>query len=253
MPLLSSTLLVRTHSLTLVLFSYYLLTSPWKLVSSVPIWALGESMFIRSPDYAPDPLHPSDHHHRKGESGFRPPALLKNPARGPGTIPALTGTTAERELFAVVAVLLVAYALMQFIFAGDLTLSLAPSEPTSTTTRTRAGKQQGTTPPPAVSSARLAEELYTLLTAQSRWLTLAGLHVVGSSALVFWIYMFHSGVTSTTSENFTISDLLANRVTFTVGLANMLFWGYLWTTVKDEGREVGKLLARRRAMEEEDE
>ncbi|KAK6376593.1 hypothetical protein LTS17_007188 [Exophiala oligosperma] len=193
-------------------------------------------MFIRSPDYAPDPLHPSDHHHRKGESGFRPPALLKNPARGPGTIPALTGTTAERELFAVVAVLLVAYALMQFIFAGDLTLILAPSEPTSTTTRTRAGKQQGTTPPPA-----------------SRWLTLAGLHVVGSSALVFWIYMFHSGVTSTTSENYTISDLLANRVTFTVGLANMLFWGYLWTTVKDEGREVGKLLARRRAMEEEDE
>ncbi|KAL6250761.1 hypothetical protein RBB50_003064 [Rhinocladiella similis] len=247
MPLLSSTLLVRTHSLTLVLFSYYLLTSPWTLVSSAPIWLLGESMFVRAPAYAPDHLHPSDPRsnlpHQGG--GFRPPALLQNPARGPGTIPALTGTTAERELFAVVAVLLVAYALMQFVFAGDLTLIL-PSGPTSI----RAGKQPAS---PAASSARLAEELHTLLTAQSRWLTLAGLHVVGSSALVFWIYMFYSRTAAQSGDYYSISDLLANRVTFTVGLTNMLFWGYLWTTLKDEGREIGKLLARRRAMEEEDE
>jgi hypothetical protein len=47
--------------------------------------------------------------------------------------------------------------------------------------------------------------------------------------------------------------LLANRVTFTAGLADMLFWGYLWTVLKDEGREIGGLLARRREIEEEDE
>lgn len=65
--------------------------------------------------------------------------------------------------------------------------------------------------------------------------------------------MFYSRTAAQSGDYYSISDLLANRVTFTVGLTNMLFWGYLWTTLKDEGREIGKLLARRRAMEEEDE
>lgn len=46
-------------------------------------------------------------------------------------------------------------------------------------------------------------------------------------------------------------DLLANNIVFTFGLSNMLFWGYIYTVVKEERREV--LLIRERRMEEDEE
>ena len=251
MPLLSSTLLLRTHSLTLVVFAYYLLTSPTSLLSSAPIWLIGESMFIRPPGYAsgqpPSNAGPDT-------QAFRPPALLQNPIRAKSSTPPVTGSASERELFALLALLLLVYALMQFIFAGDLTLML-PSGPTSIKSSGKSAATQSTSnSSPSSSSSRFAEELHTLLTAQSRWLTLAGLHVLASAGLVFWIYMFHSHAQSDATDSmFPGLVLLANRVTFTAGLADMLFWGYLWTVLKDEGREIGGLLARRREIEEEDE
>ncbi|KAK5262467.1 hypothetical protein LTR20_000690 [Exophiala xenobiotica] len=246
MPLLSSTLLLRTHSLTLVIFAYYLLTSPTSLLSSAPIWLIGESMFVRPPAYASG-QHPSNAGPDTG--AFRPPALLQTPTRAQSPV---TGSTSDRELFALLALSLLTYALMQFIFAGDLTLIL-PSGPTSIKSSGKSAATQSTSSSSS-SSSRLAEELHTLLTAQSRWLTLAGLHVLASSGLVFWIYMFHSHAQSDATDSmFPGVGLLANRVTFTAGLADMLFWGYLWTVLKDEGREIGGLLARRRQIEEEDE
>jgi len=77
---------------------------------------------------------------------------------------------------------------------------------------------------------------------------------------VGWIYMFHSHDKALSSaESFasqgnsflTAFNLLPNRVTFSAALMDMLFWGYLWTVLKDEGREVGKALARRREIEDE--
>jgi len=70
---------------------------------------------------------------------------------------------------------------------------------------------------------------------------------------VFWIYTFHSHANSEGGDAMFPGLLrLANRVTFTAGLADMFFWGYLWTVLKEEAREVGRLLARRRAIEDED-
>ena len=49
MPLLSSYLLITTHALTTLTTSYLLLTRPSIIVSSSPVWVLGESMHIRPP------------------------------------------------------------------------------------------------------------------------------------------------------------------------------------------------------------
>jgi hypothetical protein len=146
------------------------------------------------------------------------------------------------------AIVLLVYALMVFLFAGDLTMIFASSSRSSKSDGSSGGAQSTS------SSSRFGEELHTLLSAQSRWLSLAGLHVLGSAVFVFWIYAFHSH-SSSASEPSLFPGLarLVNRVAFTAGLADMLFWGYLWTVLKDEGREVGKMLARRRQIEEEDE
>ena len=229
MPFLSSPLLLRTYALTLALFAYYLFTSPLQLVASTPIWLLGESMSVRPASYAPE--HP-------GGPSLGASTQLKSILTGQGA-----GTSAgEKELFALLAVMVVVYAGTIFLFAGDLTLLPASKGDVS-------GKVSE-----AKSSARYAEELHTLLTAQSRWLAVAGLHVLGSSLLVAWIYVFHSHswtARSLPSASLSGPSLVANRVTFTAALIDMLFWGYLWTVLKDEGREVGKALARRREIEDD--
>ncbi|OAL23647.1 hypothetical protein AYO22_06224 [Fonsecaea multimorphosa] len=264
MPLLSSTLLVRPHSLTLLTSAYYLLSSPTQLLSSTPIWLLGESMSVRPAGYAPPETVGRDApsartstnmHNLKG-------ALLSG--QGQSVTP-----QSERELFALLGLVVLVYAVTQFLFAGDLSmLQGTTTTTTTTTTSSSSSRHSGTTArhddPAAKSPSRYAEELHTLLTAQSRWLTLSAIHVLASSTLVFWIYMFHShSASSTTSaaadaESWPSSllpglDLLANRVVFTVGLADMLFWGYLWTVLKEEGREVANALARRRREAEDDE
>ncbi len=237
MPLLSSPLLLRTHSVTLLLFAYYLLTTPSQLLSSTPTWLLGESMSIRPAAYAPEQLSEAV----GGSAGQRISTSNRLSSLITGHGAASVG--AERELCGLLAIVLVLYAGIIFLFAGDLTL-LPASTPTSSSG----------TASEARSSSRYAEELHTLLTAQSRWLTLSGIHVLASSALVAWIYLLHSH--SSTGQSLPSSSLsgfglLANRVTFTAALMDMLFWGYLWTVVKDEGREVGQALARRKQVDDD--
>lgn len=257
MPLLSSTLLVRTQSLTLVTIAYYLVTAPYQLLFSTPIWLLGESMAIRPAAFAPEHLDTPPANARANTKAFQPPALLSTSSRTT-PIPGTTGTESERELFALVGLTLLVYALMQFLFAGDLALtSFASGARSSSSSRTPTQPPSSTSKSTSkANSSRLAEELHTVLTAQSRWLTLAGLHVVGSALLVFWIYAFHSHshANAVAGEAMFPGLLrLANRVTFTAGLADMLFWGYLWTVLKEEGREVGKVLASRVGLEDEEE
>jgi hypothetical protein len=161
---------------------------------------------------------------------------------------ALRGTSfGEREIFALLGLFVGVYAVMLLSLAGDLTIV------------TPTGGQQRK----ARSKERWAEETHTLLSAQAKWLTLSGLHVLGSAVIVAWIYLFHSrrAIAQTPIAQATANDmslpegfsLLANGVTFTAALMNMLFWGYLWSVIRDEGREVGKAVMRRREIEREDE
>ncbi|ETI26912.1 hypothetical protein G647_10011 [Cladophialophora carrionii CBS 160.54] len=258
MPLLSSTLLLRTHSLTFLTFAYYLVTSPAQLLSSTPIWLLGESMSLRPASYAPEPQPHDSPSSSSSSSKSSTSNRLSSLITGHGT----ATVHAERELCALLAVILVGYAVTIFLFAGDLTLPSTAAPPASS--RGGGGKASSgsgaSVTTVAASSSRYGEQVHTLLTAQSRWLSLAGLHVLGSSGLVAWIYLFHSQAhhysPATTGQSLPSSSLsgfglLANRVTFTAALVDMLFWGYLWTVLKDEGREVAKALARRREFEDD--
>ncbi|KIW26406.1 uncharacterized protein PV07_09503 [Cladophialophora immunda] len=272
MPLLSSTLLLRTHSLTLLTCAYYLLTSPTQLLSSTPIWLLGESMSVRPAGYAPESIpHGAGPSGSAGAGGSRTSMPMRGPLiSGPGQGQGAVVAQSERELFALLGLVVSVYAVTQFLFAGDLSVvqGTAATTASSSSMGTRASGARrldssfAAAAAAAKSPSRYAEELHTLLTAQSRWLTLSAIHVLASSALVFWIYMFHSHgasepVSSTASAESWTSllsglNLLANRVVFTIGLADMLFWGYLWTVLKEEGREVAKVLARRREAEDDE-
>lgn len=265
MALLSSLLLLRTHSLTLLTISFYLLFSPAQLLNATPIWLLGESMGIRPADFAHDealppsssslPILPGSRQRNAPAGGFRGPNLGGAAAAGFPAVKISGESQSELELLALLALVVAAYGFFQFIFAGDLTLlpptqSSSPSSSASASKSATASKQQQSS-----TSSRYAEELHTLFTAQSRWLTFSGLRMLGSAILVAWIYVFHSHsstFTSTSSATTTGMSLLANRVTFTVALSDMLFWGYLWTVLKDEGRQVATNVAIRRAAEEED-
>lgn len=187
MPLLSSSLLILTHTFTTLTTSYILLTQPALLTQNSALWLLGESMHLRAP----------------------PPSLA---------IPS--------EPLAVIALLLASSALAQLFFASGLT-------PLSKT----AAKD-------AAGAGTLAEQAAVLRHAQSTWMGLAGTRVLVSGVLAMWIYLVHSerGQIIDTDSIGSVKGLglLANSVVFTVALCEMFFWGYLWTTIKEEGNELAQ-------------
>jgi hypothetical protein len=249
--------------LTLLTISFYLLFSPAQLLNATPIWLLGESMSIRPAEFAHDealapsssslPILPGSRQRNAPAGGFRGPSLGGAAAAVFPAVKTSGESQSELELLALLALVVAAYGFFQFIFAGDLAVlppTQSPSPSSSSASKSTASKQQQSS-----TSSRYAEELHTLFTAQSRWLTFSGLRMLGSAILVAWIYVFHShssALTSTSSATTTGISLLANRVTFTVALSDMLFWGYLWTVLKDEGRQVATNVAIRRAAEEDD-
>ena len=50
-----------------------------------------------------------------------------------------------------------------------------------------------------------------------------------------------------------VFGLLVSDVVFSIGISDMLFWGYLYTVVKEERRQVMVVREMRRAEDEEDE
>ena len=148
------------------------------------------------------------------------------------------------EVLGVVALVIAAYAITQLIFTGGLASSGSLSS----------GKRGGS----GGSKARLGEEVHTTLSSQSSHLSLAVVHVFASGALVAWIYLSHSSrniLTGSTMSSRTMSGslgaLLGNQVVFSAALMDMLFWGYLWTVIRDERREVLSMVQRLRSDEDE--
>ena len=127
------------------------------------------------------------------------------------------------EVLGLAAVLFAALGIYELIMAGGLSI------PTITQSRSNSeGK-----------ASKVGEEVYATLSSQSTHLNIAFLHVIASGALVAWIYVFHS------NRNFTsvapapgLGALLGNQVIFSSGLIDTLFWGYLWTVIREERREM---------------
>lgn len=270
MALLSSTLLLRTHSLTLLTISFYLLYWPGQLLNATPVWLLGESMSIRPAEFAHDeptpdspssslPILPGSRQRNAPAGGFRAPSLAGSLPVSAAAAQTSWGSQGELELLALLALVVAGYAFMQFVFAGDLALLAMPSS-SSSSTPNKTSSSSSTSPSSKTQqqssssmSSRYGEELHTLFAAQSRWLTFSGLRMLGSAALAAWIYVFHShGNAFPVISSSAGPSLLANRVTFTVALSDMLFWGYFWTSVKEETRQVAQNVARLREAEDVD-
>ena len=238
MALLSSPLLLRTHALVTLTLAYYLLTAPSTLLSSPALTLLGESMRL-------PPAH------------FQPIA---------STI--TTPSIATHELLAVLALALGAVATTQLLFAGSLgvpvTLTFTQKSPASggggeawknQLPSLAAGGNAG-----AVSRARRGEDLAVLSAAQNTHMGLAFVRVLVQGALVAWIYVAHGrrgdvgGRPSWLADGGDVGGVgaaLGNQVVFTVALGDMLFWGYLWTVIREERREVFKGVEKWRAEEAE--
>jgi len=201
MPLLTSYTLVLTHSLTCVTSAYFLLFNPSTLLSSTPVWMLGESMHVREP-----------------KTGW---------------------TSPPSEPLAALALLLALSAITQAFFAGGL----SPISASSSRTRTGSG----------VDLVQLGEKMFALHLYQTQWMGLAGVRVLLMGLLVGWIYVFQSDRSPgflQSSVSGSGSGLLANRVVFTAALTDMLFWGYVWTVIREEGREAMSLVARLRDQDD---
>jgi len=189
MPLLSSYLLITTHALSALTASYLLLTRPSLLVSSSPVWVLGESMHIRPP----------------------PPSF---------SVPS--------EAIAAAAFALALAAVSQLFFVSGLG---------SIDTNSGKAKESGGT-------GTIGEQVAVQRASQSSWMSLAATRVFVMGGLAMWIYLMKSN-SGTVIDSATVGGvkglgLLANSAVFTAAMGEMLFWGYVWTVLKEERSGLAK-------------
>jgi hypothetical protein len=227
MPLLSSPLLLRLHALTTLTLSYYLLTSPTTLLASPVLTLLGESMR----------LPPSSFSARAGQSNL-PPSV--------------------RDALGLAALFLGVLGLTNLVTLAGLT-----SVPeTLQFKRWAKGKEwRGQVPSLAgpggsgsgggVSRERRGEDLAVLSWGQGVVMGSAVLRVAVEGGLVGWVYLAYGyggerrgvlgqgeGLTRGFGEGRGVGEVLGNQMVFSLALADMLFWGYLWTVIKEERRQV---------------
>ena len=90
----------------------------------------------------------------------------------------------------------------------------------------------------------IAEQVAVQHASQQSWMSLAATRVFIMGALVMWTYLMKSQrgtiVDSDTVDGIKGISLLANSVVFTAAIADMLFWGYVWTVLKEEGSGLAK-------------
>jgi len=146
----------------------------------------------------------------------------------------------ERELLALMGLILGLSAITMMVLCTSLSFSNA-----SLTTRTT---EDGKTL--RKSSAEVGETMSRLLLSQDLWQLLAGIHVLVCSVLVAWIYLYGAKIEIGPSTGF---GLLSSDVVFTVSISDMLFWGYTYTAIKEEKRQVMEVREKRRLEDEEDE
>jgi Increased loss of mitochondrial DNA protein 1 len=211
MPLLPSHTLILTHTLTLISTSLILLRQPALLTSSAPVWLIGEAMHIRE------------------TPSFSLPS----------------------EPLASLALLLAMTALVEGVFAGGL--AAAPTSFSSS------GRRDGGSSDTGVTSAGIqafAEKAAILHNVQGRWMTISTV-----KSLVFGLLVMYSYLTSPREQGMGyivrveqgngLFGMLNNRVVFVGAFAEMLFWGYLWTVLKEEASGLAIRIQVKRDQEKE--
>lgn len=158
-----------------------------------------------------------------------------------------TLTTSERELLSLLGLVIGAAAFSTIILAFPLRFSKE-----GLTSRV---SNEGKTI--RKSSPEVGEAIASLNSIQNTWQIFAGLHVVLAAAAVAWMYVFRGSKAAVQGsrlvDEMDAASLLANNVTFTLCFCDMLFWGYLYTTIKEERRIVLGVGEKRRLEDDEDE
>ena len=141
-------------------------------------------------------------------------------------------------------------ALTQAFFASGLAGVQITNAATATTAK---GKTNNT----KAEAGELGEKVYRLRYAQNQWMGLAAVRVLLMGLLVMWMYLFQGerrgGFMKTSAKMGSGFSLLANRAVFSAAMIDMLFWGYLWTNIREEGRELAMAVSRLSDQNEEDE
>jgi hypothetical protein len=131
------------------------------------------------------------------------------------------------EPIAAAALALALAALSQLFFVGGLG---------SIDTNSKAKENGG--------AGTLGEQVAVQRASQSSWMSLAATRVFVMGGLVMWIYLMKSN-SGTIIDSDTVGGvkglgLLANSAVFTVAMGEMLFWGYVWTVLKEERSGLAK-------------
>lgn len=156
--------------------------------------------------------------------------------------PSSTWSSAPSEPIAAASLVLALSALTQGFFASGLAgVEIAKGK----------GKLTG-----KAEAGELGEKVYRLRYTQSQWMAVAGVRVLIMGWLVMWAYLFHGDRSRGSRygmKGMSGFALLANRAVFSAAMTDMLFWGYLWTNIREEGRELAMAVSRLRDQSEEDE
>lgn len=242
MPLVSSSTILALLTPCLLSLSYLLITSPTTLLPSPTIYLLGSSMGVRPARF---PFFLSSTREQT------PASQTTNPP-----VPLASSVTAHRELLSLLALLLATLALLLATFSRPLSytkqtlVSNLPSRSTSKAqpARTNPNYSASENSIPAASPApagSTGEKVYALLAAQTLWQALCAGLVFCNGALVVYVYLSSGGRRGSSDRDIRVATLLSTDVVFAASMAGMLFWGYLYTVLKEERREVLILVSER--------
>ena len=134
------------------------------------------------------------------------------------------------EPLAALALILAVLAFVESVFAGTLAAA--------STSAKKGGEA-------AQSLQAFAEKAAVLHNAQAQWMMISSAKALGFGLLVMYSYLTTGrgeGVRYVVPLGLGTGrwglGMLNNRVAFVGAFAEMLFWGYLWTNLKDEEREL---------------
>jgi hypothetical protein len=134
------------------------------------------------------------------------------------------------EPVAAAALALALAALSELFFVGGLA---------SIDTNSKRGAAKET-----AGAGALAEQVAVQRASQGSWMSLAVTRVFVMGGLAMWIYLIKSDrgmiIDTNTVGGVQGMGLLANSIIFTAAMGEVLFWGYVWTVLKEEGSGLAK-------------
>ena len=224
--------MLQSYGLLIIAVGALLITSPVKVVGSTTLTLLGDSMHIHPASYVPLPFLPG----RIQQTTSNPAAKLVRSGK-------VALTSSEQEIFSLLGGVLIICSITMMVFATSLSYSKSNILSLTTDDGRTARK----------SSAEVGVSIAKLVTAQDLFLIVGAIHVFVMGNLVVWTYLTKESVAvDARGPHLSWWTLMANQTNFVLALTDMLFWGYLYTVLKEERREILVMAQARREVDDEE-